>query len=582
MKNFSDEIQNINLQLEQLKAKSNFYHIASLLSFIGIFVFIVVANYYYPLLAIGSLVSLVLFIVVVMRRETHENLNKTLKNKILVLKQYNYRINNQYQTFNNTGVKYLEEDKFYLSDLDIFGDSSLFQLINVCETKMGQNNLAQRLKCNDDRYLKDSLLVNELKNKIDFSIQFQSNIYGYSKDLTKTSLELSVEELKITPKKNILIDIILPILLLVATLLSVIISIYNTNISYFLAVLVINISVTFLYSIIRKINFISIKEIVKSLSPLSSNFELITNTTFENNELINIKNNIIYGNDAMKKLNKIETLVNLQDNFVSSFVLNAIFPFNMFVFLCYDNFHKKTNTKIEDAIKDYTNLEALLSLAIIPQIKTQTCVPNKIDNLNINFKNIKHPLIKEELCVSNDLSIKPSVNIITGSNMSGKTSFLRTIGINLVLMYAGGLVNAKEFNSDVINIYSSMRITDDIKNGISTFYRELLRIKNAIKDANSNIKSIIFIDEVFRGTNSNDRILGAISLINHLKLPNVILFMTTHDFELCKVEGVNNYHFEEHYKDDKIMFDYKLKDGKCNTTNAVYLMKLAGIISKDA
>ncbi len=577
MNYYKDKIDSTNKEISILSTKNNFFHTTRLLCFILMFLFLYLANNYSPILILLSFLSLISFIIIVNKHNKHEQLLNSYKNKVTVLKNYEYRINNQFHTFPNTGIKYLDENNFYLSDLDIFGDSSLFQLINVCETKLGQDLLAKRLKCCEDTYLTDVNSVSELKDKLDFSINFQSNMYNYSRDTSKISLESSLEELSKSPKLNI-VDILIPIILILSTIVSCILTMVSKNITYFLAMIIINFTVSFVYSILRKSDFYSIKSIVNSLSPLAPNFKLVASEEFTNDKLNNIKTSISNGNEAMTNLQKIETLVSMQDNFISSLFVNSLIPFNFIVYIIYIRFHKKSNINIETSIKEYTYLETLLSLAIIPQIKHDVCIPSNNKALKVEFKDIKHPLIQENVCIANSLCTKPSVNIITGSNMSGKTSFLRTIGINLVLMYSGGMVNAKEFNSDCINIYSSMRITDDIKNGISTFYRELLRIKNAIKDAKEGVKSIIFVDEVFRGTNSNDRILGAISLINNLKLDNVILFMTTHDFELCKVQDVNNFHFEEHYTDDKIAFDYKLKDGRCTTTNAVYLMKLAGII----
>ncbi len=575
---FQEQKLSTENQLNTLKSKTTVLSLTSLVTFILIFVFLFLANSFYEIISILSLISLLIFIVVTLKFNEHELVVKGLKNKLVVIKNYEYRISNQFHTFSNNGSRYLEEENFYLSDLDIFGDSSLFQMINVCETKMGQDILADRLKSKTDKYISDVHAVEELKDKKSLSIDFQANTYGYSKDLSKVSLEYSLEELKQIPKINVLLEVLLPLILILLTVASIVISVITGGIQYLIADLILNFCVAFMYNILKKNSFTSIKNIVSSLSPLSRNFKLISEEEFISKQLNSIKNDIVLGNEAMINLQKIETLVSLQDNFLSNIIVNLFVPFNIIVYLNYVKFHKKSNINIDKSINTYTNLESLLSLAIIPQIKEVVCIPTLNTNLNITFEEIKHPLIKEQACVENSLSINPSVNIITGSNMSGKTSFLRTIGINLVLMYAGGMVNANKFDSDIVNIYSSMRITDDIKNGISTFYRELLRIKNAIKDATSGVKSIILVDEVFRGTNSNDRILGAISLINHLKLDNVILFMTTHDFELCKVEGVNNYHFEEHYQDDKIGFDYKLKNGQCTTTNAVYLMKLAGII----
>lgn len=133
-----------------------------------------------------------------------------------------------------------------------------------------------------------------------------------------------------------------------------------------------------------------------------------------------------------------------------------------------------------------------------------------------------------------------------------------------------------------MDIYTSMRITDDLSAGISTFYAELLRIKMIIDNSRRKAPMIFLIDEVFRGTNSSDRIVGAKNVVMNLDKEWIIGLISTHDFELCELQNLKNsrivnYHFTEVYSGNEIKFDYKLKTGRCQTTNAKYLMKMVGI-----
>ena len=220
----------------------------------------------------------------------------------------------------------------------------------------------------------------------------------------------------------------------------------------------------------------------------------------------------------------------------------------------------------------------IISLSTIAILKNNVCIPNRCDNISLEFENIKHPLLEEDKCIANDFKNNSGVLIITGSNMSGKTSFLRTIGINLILANAGTYTCATKFSSSYLKIFTSMRVQDNIELGISTFYGELLRIKDAIEYQKTNNNMIVLVDEIFKGTNYNDRILGATKVIEKLNKDNVILFITTHDFELCDEKNVLNYYFTEEYDKDNIKFDYKIRIGKCKTTNAKYLMKRLHII----
>ena len=123
-----------------------------------------------------------------------------------------------------------------------------------------------------------------------------------------------------------------------------------------------------------------------------------------------------------------------------------------------------------------------------------------------------------------------------------------------------------------------MRVSDDIDKGISTFYGELLRIKKALSDKSDN--RLVLVDEIFKGTNYNDRMYGAYQVMKKLNDNRTILLITTHDFELCdaKIDNLNNYYFKEYYEGEVIKFDYKIRSGKCDSTNAKYLMKKLGII----
>ena len=167
--------------------------------------------------------------------------------------------------------------------------------------------------------------------------------------------------------------------------------------------------------------------------------------------------------------------------------------------------------------------------------------------------------------------------------MSGKTTYMRTLASSLVLAYAGAPVCAKSFACTPMAIFTSIQVHDDQSQGISTFYAELLRIKQMVDFSQKQTPMFICIDEIFKGTNSADRIIGAREAIKRLTRPYAITLVSTHDFELCDLQSdndipVTNYHFAEYYENNKIKFDYKIKNGRCQTTNAQYLLKMAGIL----
>ncbi len=196
------------------------------------------------------------------------------------------------------------------------------------------------------------------------------------------------------------------------------------------------------------------------------------------------------------------------------------------------------------------------------------------DTGSLEGDDMYHPLVKD--CVKNSFKLDGGV-ILTGSNMSGKTTFMRTLGINQTLYNAKGLIPASRFTSNNLNIYTSLRANDMLAEGISTFYAEILRMQK-INSAIETEDTLVLIDEIFKGTNQTDRITASMKVIEKLNNKNARFIITTHDFELCEANNILNYHFNEEYVNDKISFDYKIKDGKCETKNAIYLLKMANII----
>ena len=240
-------------------------------------------------------------------------------------------------------------------------------------------------------------------------------------------------------------------------------------------------------------------------------------------------------------------------------------------------------------------MEALASLAVIRFDHPDWVMPTIYD-INDSEANepeqskpifeaagLGHPLLHKEKRRRNDLTFNHQVKVllITGSNMSGKSTLLRTAGINLVLAYAGAPVCAHSFRASFMSINTCMRVSDNLGENISSFYAELLRIKRIVQEAETGKRVFFLLDEVFKGTNSLDRHTGARVLIKKLSQTNSLGLVSTHDLELCDLAQENkrvaNYHFQEYYQEGKIYFDYKLRPGPSTTRNALFLMQLAGI-----
>ncbi|HHU55374.1 MAG TPA: hypothetical protein GXZ48_01595, partial [Acholeplasmataceae bacterium] len=477
-----------------------------------------------------------------------------------------------------------EEFQNELNGLDIVGENSLYQYLNICKTKNSKRKLVERLTnpANTKEELKEKqMIIKELSEKINFSLEFQVALKEYYNESKNFNLNYIINFLQKDIKfSNIHLYVVIGFIFL--TVITFFLAIFNSiSWNYFLSIFVIQFLYSSLFRNFHRDEFAKIQDVSLTIVLLENIFQVIASENFTNENLQNYQNNIkIYGLKGITGINKVKNIESYNQFFITYIILNGLFSLNIILIKMFKDYINEYGKVFLLSVEALEQFEVNGSLAIIGQVKQNISMPEYVDEVKLKFTELRHPLIPEGECVPNSFNLEENMNIITGSNMSGKTSFLRTIGINLILMNAGTFVNGLSFQSTYLKIFTSMRITDDLNKGISTFYAELLNIKKAIDYAKENKPMIVLIDEIFKGTNSNDRIKGAISLIERLNNDKIILFISTHDFELCNIETLKlkNYHFTEHYFNNQIHFDYKLREGKCKTTNAQYLMKLVGII----
>jgi len=232
-------------------------------------------------------------------------------------------------------------------------------------------------------------------------------------------------------------------------------------------------------------------------------------------------------------------------------------------------------------------LEALSSLATFAALNPHYTLPDISTNSEAIFMatNIGHPLIPDDEKICNDFAFNEigEIAMITGSNMSGKSSFLRTLGVNLVLANAGSVVDANDLQSRLFRVFSVIRVTDSLSDGISYFYAEVKRLRALLDalQADDDVPLFFMIDEIFKGTNNRERLIGSRSYIRALTGQNGIGLIATHDLELVRLADENpairNYHFRETVADGRMIFDYKLREGPSPTTNALKIMALEGL-----
>ena len=238
----------------------------------------------------------------------------------------------------------------------------------------------------------------------------------------------------------------------------------------------------------------------------------------------------------------------------------------------------------------WASLDVANSLGVLARTRRVWCWPEPQSDgtMMIHGEDVLHPLIRESTAIGNSLQAGEGTLVITGSNMSGKSTFLRTIGLSVLLAQSGGPVLAKHYRWQPMRVISSIRTQDRLSEGISSFYAEILRIRSMSDAVSSTPRqpTLLLIDEIFHGTNSADRVYGAEQALRKLSGPSTLVMVTTHDFALCDLEDdpriqARNLHFSETYNPEGMHFDYALQEGRSTTTNARYLLALAGLINED-
>ena len=268
-------------------------------------------------------------------------------------------------------------------------------------------------------------------------------------------------------------------------------------------------------------------------------------------------------------------------------LVNAVFPWDFLFAAALGRLRAQLRDEVPLWLDVWHELEALSSLAALAYLNPADVFPTIDPNAPalLDAVTLGHPLIPDGRRVPNTFRMAHTgeIALVTGSNMSGKSSFLRALGVNLALAYAGGAVRADALIVRPMRLFTSMRVTDTLEDGISYFYAEVRRLKELLDALDTPDAPPMFylIDEIFRGTNNRERLIGSRAYIRALVRRNGAGLIATHDLELAaladSLPSLSNYHFREYFADGQMVFDYTLHTGASPTTNALQVMALAGL-----
>lgn len=521
-----------------------------------------------------------------------------IKQQLLFYKNY-LHIGNEIitKTEFETGLGFEEDfdQHSFAKDLDILGKNSLFSYINYGETALGKSKLKYfllNLQTAKTEIILRQKSIAELATKTAWNIKFLT--------LAK-SMEIK-GEIKHPAKSNSVFENVIPariatVLVPILTFSAIILAIFTTIPGaviglLFVGILIISRIALYLYGS-------KMQELNEKLSFDSNQYEQFLNVfthiekeTFKEELNISLQDKLRSG-ESKSSRREIEKLARLLRNYESGqsnigIILNNFFLWNLNFSM---KIEKQFNAIDEDLPKwfeAFSEFEALISLGIFTFKNPDYIMPEIVeDGEKFKTEELVHPLLFQKNVVSNNFNIDQNIeiSIITGANMTGKSTFLRTVGINLVLAMIGCPVAAKKFNFIPMNLFTSMRTSDSLSDGTSYFNAEILRLRKLVENLEKGEPQFIILDEILKGTNSQDKLTGSELFLEKLMKSEALFtcIIATHDLDLTKIEDkfplkIKNYCFELQNINGELETDYKLQYGITKSMNAIYLMRKFGII----
>ena len=458
------------------------------------------------------------------------------------------------------------------NDLDF---KDLFMFVDRTCSKVGQQYLYNILRSvpSDSKHIdSNEKIINELTNKFDFRVKTQRLLEKLKKDDVYYLSSLFQEEHLKPPKWFFIIR-----LLSFTSLLSLILIAFNPfSFFIFISVFIVNLVIHYwnkrnLYPYLASIpQLLRLNNVASQLQKEKTFKELSPDLTDSIKIIDQVRNKMSFFQLEARMQGDFETLVwSILELFKIAFLLEPLILFGVL---------KQLNTKraeIEEVFCFVGQIDSLISIANLRTGLESYCLPIINDKeILVSSSNIYHPLVKD--CVTNSLDVISKSILLTGSNMSGKTTFIRTIGLNLIAGLTLNTCFAESISFPRIRVFSAIRISDDLLNDRSYYFEEVLTIKEMI-DKSENIKPNLFLlDEIFKGTNTIERISAGKAVLSSLSKNNNIVFVSTHDIELTDMltDDYDLYHFSEFVDDKNVDFDYKIKKGKLKNRNAIKILQI--------
>jgi hypothetical protein len=500
------------------------------------------------------------------------------------------RIEDRWAGSGQTGERFRDANHVYAEDLDLFGHGCLFELLSTARLPMGENRLASWLCEGSERgaILERQKLIEELREKLELREGLAVTGEDLRARLNPESMMEWAEGTSILPRGAWRVAMAL---LALGAAAGIIYWFETGTLWPLLSVMAVEAVVLAwlrrrAHAVIEGVNCNA-----EGLLLFSEILERLERQPFVSPRLQGFAAELKQGNEpaslAIRKFSRIVNWIDASDGAIAK-MSELPFLYSVQVGMAAESWRRHWGAKIRRWAELTGELEALLSLAGYSYEHPADPFPEFIDaGEGLGFfdgEELGHPLIAAEKCVWNSLRLdaQTRVLLVSGSNMSGKSTFLRVVGINTVLAMAGAPIRGKRLRLTPLKIGTRIRSTDSLQEGRSSFYTEILHIRKVFDAANGAVPMVFLFDELLEGTNSKDRRIGAEGLIRGLLKRRAIGIVTTHDLALTEIASavgnvLRNMHFEDQVVDGKMRFDYKLREGVVEKSNALELMRLIGL-----
>ncbi|AWG25545.1 MutS-related protein [Flavobacterium kingsejongi] len=576
-------------ELSEINTKYNTIGFLRLLTIVGliagIYYTVQTGNNYYLLGSGGCFLAFI----VLMRIHNKLSIRKKIKTALLEINTDEMAFLNKEKIPFGNGIEFEDLSHPYAYDLDLFGNHSLYQNINRTETYSGSSKLAELLlkTIPADEIVHNQEAIRELASKIDFrqDLGALGKVYKDSKSLHTALVNWSRMPNKPLSRLINVISYVTPVLL-VAFLVAYFTTDNPLYVEFVIYIFLFN--TTLLFSQYKSIQHenASADQVDKTIFQYARIIEKIEDQNFQATKLKALQQQLAQENqNASRDMNELGELFSRMDsiaNLVSTMLFNGTFLFHIHTLRYLQQWRAKKAKNIPLWLDVIGEMETLSSLANLSYNNPEFAFPVLNNEYVVEFSDLSHPLLNKATRVGNTVVFDPKFMILTGSNMSGKSTFLRSLGINMVLAGIGSPVCATAANVHPLPVLVSMRLSDSLSDSESYFFAEIKRLK-LIMDKLEEQVSFVLLDEILRGTNSDDKRSGTIGVVQKMMAKKAIGAIATHDIEVCETthqypEQLTNQCFEVQIVDNELFFDYTLRAGICKNKSATFLMNKMGIV----